>query len=215
MAYVPISGSVAERIYNNIEAKKDAEYKNIRQFWPEEIQGLQYTNDELMQKLIDYAWGEQLDIRDRIPDSWKHRIHSVYVAVYVGGQVYNIGVRSTKLTSDSRVLPPDTHLIRYDSRKGDIANELVELLTKFGELANEIEERYIKVRADIKKLLESTRSLNQAVKQVPELRYYLDATLKERLDRKTDAKTREDKEEVQVDRGLIAAVAVAGTLSGA
>lgn len=218
---VKATAPVIDRLHKQISSLRDAECKREYGKTPAEyLSEVSFGNDE--HKIIELLfWKEHLSYRDKLPKDWfetldsghtftlKHpdcSIDNGYQIVY-GGWGSNIKSINSELTSKAPafiVKLSHSHLVPY-CREGYHRKEshVVEnfdihpAVRKAFDTSKAIlciVEKWKAVEEKVKTFLESTKSVNEAVKLWPELRTFLAVEDQRRLDKEgTTKKARESR----------------------
>jgi hypothetical protein len=169
--------------------------------------------------VIKMLWGKHAHLYDKIPKEWCQERRDDYCdkcnvfldTVDPDGESLTITVNLTG-ANESVLTPPNTGHYQHYKVPYDICPEVQNFFEKQSQ-AKKIEAKWDKVDEDVAKFLESTKSLNAALKAWPEVRTFIPQEYLERIDKKAErsaAQTAAQNALAEIDReGAVAAATVA------
>lgn len=174
MAYVAISNQLKYDIRNKIYRMRSLEVHGLG-----EPPTIIPTTDELA---AGY-WGSYLPLRDRIPQSWKNSVGQIRVDAFnaAGNMIYSQYYAHAYMDGP----PRRDGMAKVELHVGD---PRVDKYVKWQEEAAAIQERWGKVENTIMDFLNTCKSVNEALKLMPELAHYLDKHIIDRVNRKVEKK---------------------------
>lgn len=169
--------------------------------------------------VVKMLWGENAHLYDKIPKEWcteRRDDYSKKCEVYldsVDPDGESIGIKVNLTGANKSVLaPPDSGSYTHYKVPYDICPEVQGFFDKQSQ-AKKIQAKWSKVDDDVTKFLESTKSLNAALKAWPEVRTFIPKDYLERIDKKAErsaAQTAAQNALAEIDReGAVAAATVA------
>jgi hypothetical protein len=169
--------------------------------------------------VIKMLWGKHAHLYDKIPKEWceeRRTDYSKKCNVYldsVDPDGESIGITVNLTGADKSVwAPPNTGCYTHYKVPYDICPEVQGFFEKQSQ-AKKIECKWRKVDNDVTKFLESTKSLNAALKAWPEVRTFIPTEYLERIDKKAErsaAQAAAQNALAEIDReGAVAAATVA------
>lgn len=195
MAYVATTEKTIEQIRRNIEAMQNAEIATTGGLVPKFNEIMEIK--ELREEIEASAWGEFIDLRNRLTDrmSWRG---NVTIYVYYNNPNSNVlsGTKHTAVTIKVEkfpfgMLPNDTYykLTSYDyafpcGHEHPHIQDIQQLLMEI----DEIKTRWEKVSKQMLTFIRSAKSINEAVKLWPDVKAYLPKDIIDRLEEKSTRK---------------------------
>lgn len=212
MAYVPITDKLQTTIKNRIRAMRDAE---IRAELPHVDDHINVDGSAIYHELM---WKEHLHLMPTLPAAWLAQCTGFYLDFEDGPDVRFDGqsaymVPGTDRWSSTRVRVTAQ---RFEQLPDSPAKQAV--LAKLEEMQarQALTDKWDAVETSIERLLNECKSLNQAVKLVPNLRLYLHKEHIARLDAKREPTEKSEAPTISLEATeAITAAAMAAKLSGA
>jgi len=157
------------------------------------------------------VWKAAPHLKDAMPPKWCVTTNRVDVQVKeVPGQEFQIHKKM--------VCPPGTSTYGYIDvtvKLRDLPPEFVPRLQEFVTAAGEHDVKYKQVREQVLAFLQSSKSLNDALKKFPDIALYIPQHYLDSANEKTSRSAAKDKDDVpvmEIDRDLIVATGVVGKL---
>jgi hypothetical protein len=171
MAYVPISIALRQEVNHVINNLAGVERQSLGGA-PEVV----VSEDDITREL----WGEHYRLRDKVPAAWRNLVRQIVVRVETaaGDIIYN----QYHILNALADAPPRCGINHIAIRSDD--PRAVKYTAWYKEI-KELEDRWRKVRDTVDSFLRQCKSLNEAVKVMPELEHYLTPRLKAKLEEKT------------------------------
>lgn len=180
------------------------------------------SNHEIIPRII---WGKHINLQQQMPKEWLEELHwdwndeaTLNLESKINDSELNaLGVKKiniqVKLKKKRNItVPPKCARFSTFPVDSEVCPEIKEFFDK--KVSEEkFELKWRKVRDDVGSFLDSSKSLNAALKAWPELRAFIPAEYLERVDRKVDRKAERAEVErklAEIDReGAVAAAALA------
>lgn len=206
--YVGISKQLKARILSHIEEMSNAQVRRVidqTHPFPEGLSGPEWAA-----RIERRAWGDPIKIKGQLPSEWM-RSHSMVDVYFIdeGDSRSSLHVRyegdpiEFPPTFDDRTAPD----IFFEIKAMD--PELAEKINRHFTLVRETGERYERTKVEVVKLLDRCKSLNEAVGLFPDLRYFLNEDILERLEKKRDGEKEKHADRLAgIDTALIASAIV-------
>lgn len=222
MAYVAISHNLIQETKNRIETAKRNELVNeLGGYAPHE---LQVSSPALAEALM---WYGHEDLMKVIPSEWLKTSEDVRFNIKLEEPIGRRGDISIELKSAARaVIRPNAsasmygNTIHVDENTINLLPETTPDIAKLRKLMqdhrteNQITEKWQKIEAAVIEFLKSCKSLNEAVKLMPNIRLYVPDDYAQRLDRKA-SRSEPSEAAAKIPSEEISAAAVAARLMGA
>jgi hypothetical protein len=220
MAYVKMTGEFKDRVRGRINRMKD---KELEQYQIHDIKAGSALAIEVSATVVDNAWGDYLDLKDKMPLKWcvNNMGHTTVEFLDSNGS----RVHRTNMDLDGLKFPPTTS--RYGSypkvsvdQCGKVVKDWLAGIATAETNIQVVEEKFNTIRTQIQNFMLKHTSLNTAVKELPELEMYVHEDDMERLRRKVvkyasaPSAVEEADEGIGVDAGLLASTAIAARISG-
>jgi hypothetical protein len=218
--YVAITKDLERDVLYKLTDMRDAEMKNLQALAPYPFVGERIQHDAIANLLIDELWGEHVQYRQLLPSSWFKKPNSITMQTTYMYEGRYEQVLFHLCVPAGAIVPPDNSYYLTWTLTPDATGPWKEFRDNMQEWASAYlttRSRYNKLEADIPRFLHSQKSLNAAVKALPELIHYLPASIRNKLEEKKPrvAKEKEvgDEPEFQIDRAALAVSAVASMLA--
>lgn len=223
MSYVKVTPSVRDEINSKINGMYSAEIGRYDK--PRSITSDYEIIYEFKDVLEGFYWHEFTHLRNIIPDNWKCVRPDVFFRCDEAGIKLNVPApRDTKWE-----LPPNfrdkAHYFDHDVDNFPLDYEGLTPLVKevlfawrdYNKLVKETAERYRLAGQQISNFLGKHKSINSALKAMPELVMYLPDSIVDRVNAKAarNKADADDSEEVMVDVDAIVSLAVAHRINTA
>ena len=224
MAIVRVSNKLLDSIGSTTRRMANAEVERI------ELQDCDDLNadmhSDLRISIETQAWSAAPDLRGQLPAEWlvdRERINTTFI---VGEQkledsaTFVVGAGEDKL-----VIPYSQKITNYwaaiDIHEANMTPRLLEAVKTKLEIKNEVKaviEKYKGLALKLQDFVKSQASLNTALKAMPELAMYVDKEYIDRVNEVVEKKVKQKAEdllsELDIDRGELAATAIAHRISG-
>jgi hypothetical protein len=181
MAYVSISSALLERVEQNIFNMRTAEVKSLG----EEPKIVLSSTNPLVHRTL---WGEQLHLMNLLPETWTNEVEKFNIRVRVPEQ--DKPFLSTIFISNGKAVANPAHA--YYGSVYDVdhtANELA-LMLEYAIKVRDTDKRWDAVKDKVIGYLKNCKSLNEAVKTWPDVKYYIEQEDMKRLEVKREASTK-------------------------
>lgn len=205
MAYVRITQKLIDQIRNGIDRMADSARAKLK-----EQESLSSEDcDTIMQSMLDYAWKDHQDIRNKVPETWLDSSDSrAYLKVRdeeadSAIQLY-IDVSRESPFRNKRQWPPRTSNYGSVRMHMDMAyiNAMPDCLLKrhvTTAMTNQVKtkkinDQYHEIKTQVLTFFRSHTSVNAAVKEVEEMRMYLPAETLRKLDEKVERRAAKPKQ---------------------
>ena len=173
MAYVAISSALIDSTSANIERMKNKERSSI----PETPYDMTLdANDPLAMQM---AWGTHVHLRSVIPEGWTQSVSRICVVIPVTSDGITWTTEFTLRSQNGSFVVPNLRSNGYDSINVKITDEHSFTQTVAAQhIANmtklrEIDNKWKKIKSEVKEFLNASKSLNEALKLWPALALYI------------------------------------------
>lgn len=180
MAYVGISGALMSDVDSNIRKMRDAEVRTIP-----EVQNHHRFTDKAPDDVTKLFWGEYEHLRAMMPKEWRSvrtdcRLNFEYQLDTGATENANFNVHF-----DQSDFPPNHNGYYVDAK---VPNDfwLVASYAAYRTATDNIRARWEKVNNDVAKFLQNCKSLNEALKLWPDIRFYVPKQYLDRVERKIE-----------------------------
>jgi hypothetical protein len=179
-----------------------------------------HNEDKLLEAIAKQQWHKAPELRGKLPEEWCRRLDTrVDVKVKLSDDS-TVRIHH-KLFDDNKrpLLPPMGSTYSFDVERHHFDAECLELLKTIKQVdvtKTEIQDQFYKLSADLREYLGAHTSLNQALKDMPELALYIPQEYLDKVEAAAPKKqsTRKKVETPNIDRQAIAAQAIAHRISG-
>lgn len=216
MAYVGISETLKRRIQSKLNSMQSQEAARLKStLYP--FQTLPLAGGEWAALIEQVAWGPHRALRDSIPQEWLARVSKVDLKIFDGEEpLESVRFEGTEMElpppykSDYSYYTPDVNIdVAYL-----VGDGLGERLKRFHQALKANSERYEKAWEHLNTLLSRCKSLNEAVELYPDLRFFLEDDVLEKLERRRGKEEKGPDPRLNgVDTALITSAAVVGNLN--
>lgn len=213
MAFVGISNKLRDDVRHTIGKMCEAERNTIP------LEDVAYTVQTSADWFVTKAWGENLHLRDQIPQDWK-KTDANYARFFVDTQEHgSFGIRANLPNRIDDFPPGYESYNAFSVKESDpsIPKEVKETVEAMKGRA-EIEKRWNGIGDQVNKFLSNCKSLNEALKLWPDLEHYIPKEYVERvLEKRTSTKVESKAAEIlsSIDTQGVMAAAVIARMSGA
>lgn len=173
MAYVAVSNQLKYDIRNKIYRMRHLEIHGL---------GEQPQIVPTREELEAGYWGNYLPLKDQIPGHWKETVGQIRVDAFNGhDMVYSQYYNHSYMDGP----PRRDKMAKIVLHAGD---PRVDKYLKWKSEVKDISDRWEKVENTIMSFLNTCKSVNEALKLMPELAHYLDKDVIDRVNRKVEKK---------------------------
>lgn len=215
MAYVRTTQTLLNDLHKRVMQMLENKLKSVTSYG-----FTSHNEDKLCEAIAKQQWHKAPELRGKLPEEWCRRCD------------YRLDVK-VKLSDDSTVriqhklfdenkrplLPPMGSTYSFDVERQHFDAETLELLKTIKQVDDtktEIGDQFYTLSADLRAFLGAHTSLNQALKDMPELALYIPQEYLDKVEAESPKKqsTRKKVETPNIDRQAIAAQAIAHRISG-
>ena len=196
MATVRISKELMEEIKRNITAM----YEKVYDSTLAPLDPIEQPNivEYLSAKAIDTTWKGYEHLRSSTPKQWLTTIDRIDVSIRSLGNAMQSVVPELQIRrkdGTKHLLAPNTpvksvHYHEVDICESDVDTVVLQQIKKFYADKAAFDDKYKKIAKSILQFVEASKSLNDAVKKLPDIRLYLSDKIKARLDEPTERQKR-------------------------
>jgi len=197
MAHVGISQALITEVKDTIKGmafkERDMELEKLHSTLPLVDQEIGYNKltPEQADELFHAIWKEHADIRSRIPDNWctsRNDFDVRWSETGEGGATEDWRFKVRMGHGKNYWFPPSTSSydpIRVNARPS-FATKYVEYTRARRVIIKAVEEKYYTISNQVVGYLQSCKSLNAAVKALPDIKLYIPREYLERMEVKTE-----------------------------
>lgn len=191
MAYVAISRDLLNDVDQNLRGMYFAELNAQKE--PDAISRELGVDTEFSEKVLNLLWEPMKDIRDRLEPYNSRASLRCKVNIQNGDVTEEIHLASIETKQGPCFAKREGYgreyiLINCTNMEDPRIAEFIQLR----EQRKEIQDRWDKVREQVKTFLNASKSLNEALKLWPDLRRYVPLNYLKRVDQKAEKKVREE-----------------------
>lgn len=215
MAYVGISEALKRRISSKLNYMQNQELGRLKAtLYP--FTQLPLTGPAWGAFIERVAWGAHAGLRDVLPDDWVAHVGRLDLKIFDG----DVQLESVRYEGPEILLPPPfrsgysyyTPDLQLDV--ADLDPELAANLKRYHAAITANSERYTVAGEHLNKLLSRCKSLNEAVELYPDLKFFLEDDILEKLERRRGKEEKGPDPRLDgVDTALITSAAVIGNLN--
>jgi len=214
MATVRISAKLLEDVKNKISEVSHSVHEATIE--PRNPMNRTEFTDGFINVVMLHVWKGYEHLRTVVPSSWLKKTERLDVRIGDSPEYQLRG--SFKLPPDIKGYGGSYVDIRLSVE--DTPFEIAQLLRDHGRLEEAHKQKFLSVREKVISFLKSCKSLNDAVKQYPDVALYLPQGVKNTLEEVSQRKVREKKEQIaaasqglsEEDRNLLTATGVVGAI---
>lgn len=216
MAYVAISSALKNQIQGRMNTMRLQEMERLKAtLYPPQLKEAFLAGPEWAACIEKVAWGAHTYLRESLPEEWIVRAERIDVHFKDGER--ELETFQFRDPANYLTLPPH---FRHDY-VGDIEVDVAqfydagvgEAYRRYHQADVANTERYEQAWEQLKTLLERCKSLNEAVEIYPDLKFFLDDEVKEKLEKKRVKDDKPDPRLEGVDTALITSAAVLWNLN--
>lgn len=216
MALVRISRQLLRDVAARIDSMRAHQHTlTVAPLHPSKIDALRAAVLEIVES---ETWGQHPDLRSKLPAQWKQRVPRVDVRF-----VASDGGISEEFQIEGPIhVPPysSSYYIERTLELGRLPPETADKVRAYLEAKEAHKLKYDAVGSQVISFLESCKSLNDAVKKMPNILLYVPQEYKDQLEKKVERSgpgksDEDDGPATTIDHDLIATVGVFGTINGA
>jgi hypothetical protein len=216
MAYVRTTQTLLSDLHSRVMRMMEAKIEQVTKYG-----FTSHNEDKLLEAIAKQQWHKAPELRGKLPEEWCRRSDSrVNVKVKLSDDIGSVVVHHKVFDEDKRPwLPPVGTNYHFDVDRQHFDSEGLEVLKAIKQsdvTKEEIREQFSKLSRDLREYLGAHTSLNQALKDMPELALYIPQKYIDKVEAATPKKqsTRKKVEAPNIDRQAIAAQAIAHRISG-
>lgn len=208
MAYVGISKSLLADVANAINKRRNAEQQASVFNLPDHIMLSQVTEEH--HRML---WGEHYHLKDQIPTEWKNSTRRIDLQAKDSHDVtFSVQLR---FPEDVYVPPNVSSWGAHIEVPAD--HPLIKDYAEQSSAISEIVKRWEDVKTKVNEFLSNCKSLNEAVKLWPEIKYYIPTAYLERLEEQKPKSVANESKAQQIlktiDTDSVVAAAVASRMT--
>lgn len=178
MAYVSISAALVERVNDKIFSMRQAEIKSLG----EEPKLSLSMSDPFVHRSL---WGEHLHLMNLLPEAWTNEVEKFNIRIKVPEQ--DKPFLSTVFISNGKAIANPAHAYYGSVYDVDPKAPELALMLEYATKVRDTDKRWDGVKDKVIGYLKNCKSLNEAVKTWPDVKYYIHEEDMKRLEVKREA----------------------------
>ena len=215
MAYVRTTQTLLENLHKRVMQMMENKLRSVTSYG-----FTSHNEDKLCEAIAKQQWSKAPELRGKLPEEWCRR-SDLRIDVKVKLSEDSAVRIHHKLFDENKraLLPPMGSTYSFDVDRHHFDDEGLEILkaAKQSDVTKTaIQEQFNKLSRDLREYLGAHTSLNQALKDMPELALYIPQEYLDKVEAAAPKKqsTRKKVETPNIDRQAIAAQAIAHRISG-
>lgn len=182
MAYVSISAALVERVNDKIFGMRQVEIKSLG----EEPKLSLSMSDPFVHRTL---WGEHLHLMNMLPKAWINEVEKYNIRIKMP-ESKDKPFLSTVFISNGKAIANPAHAYYASVYDVDHAEPALALMLEYAAKVRDTDKRWDDVKDKVINYLKNCKSLNEAVKTWPDVKYYIHEEDMKRLEVKREASTK-------------------------
>lgn len=220
MALVRISNALIDDVTQGLNALSlNLRKTTVNPLCPEAEKGV--MGGPLFSLALDALWGDNLPLKDVIPDEWLSRVTDFRVRV-VRTDGRQLCVLVVKAADGKEFLAPpltdrwSTIITLHESKLSDnpFFTKFIEDYQRYDTALKELRAKFVMLNKQVIGLLTSSKSLNDAVKRFPDILLYIPNSYKDLLEKKVSRAPKEEPKPIpnEFDPSFVSSMGVLKTI---